>query len=191
MRRFFIILALFSLTCGDDGKPVTCSGTTCSCPPGASCTIGGSACSAGSCSLTCTDHTMCSGACGQSCSLNCAGGSTCSLTLGPSGSASCTGDSTCHIACTGSCSLSCTAATCDLRCAGDSSPHAVSQGGHCQTVASTSHDRLVCVRHPSTPSHSWADLVLSSLRSRGSRRAWAQSNSWAVSAPSLGTQACG
>jgi hypothetical protein len=44
---------------------------------------------------------------------------------------SCSGNSTCLITCTGSCSVSCTSATCDLKCAGDSSSHSIPNGGSC------------------------------------------------------------
>jgi len=134
-----LILAGISLlgACGggdseSSKKPVECTGTTCACPAGQSCTFSQTGCGAGSCTLECLDHNQCSGSCGESCSLSCAGGSTCSASVGKSGSVNCADGSTCHVKCEADCSVTCGAgSTCTLQCAGDTAPKEIPQGGGC------------------------------------------------------------
>ncbi|MEZ4219369.1 MAG: hypothetical protein R3B13_00480 [Polyangiaceae bacterium] len=118
----------------DEGgtQPVTCTGTTCSCAAGASCTFSQSGCSGGSCSLECKDKSQCSGTCGESCSITCSGGSSCNTTVGKSGSVSCTEGATCNVTCTADCSVTCgTDSTCTLKCSGDTEVRSIPQGGNC------------------------------------------------------------
>src|SRR5262245_30756143 len=132
MRFIIVLVAIGVAGCGDNGTPPRCSGSTCTCSGGQTCTFNPNICGPTSCSIDCTDHNVCNGSCADSCSVNCAGNSNCSLTLGPSGSVSCTGNSTCHIACTGQCSVSCsTGSTCDLKCPGNTAYQQIPQGGHC------------------------------------------------------------
>jgi hypothetical protein len=129
-----LVLSLFlvgMVGCGSDATPPECTGSSCACPAGTACDLGGSACEGESCSLDCTDDNECSGSCGESCSIDCSGGSTCDVTVGPSGSVTCSDGATCNITCTGSCSLSCSGdATCSLAC-GDAAAETVVEGGSC------------------------------------------------------------
>jgi hypothetical protein len=129
------VLAWVGSACGgsdDDVPPPECNGTSCVCPAGEACDLGGSECESDSCSLGCTDGNECTGECGASCSVDCSGGSTCEVTVGESGSVSCGGGSTCTVTCTGSCSLSCSPdSTCELRCSGED-PKPIEEGGSCE-----------------------------------------------------------
>lgn len=126
------VCAILVGACGDESSPPECTGTSCSCPPGEDCDLGGSACEGNSCSLDCTDDNECTGACGASCSIDCSGGSVCDVTVGDSGSVTCSDGATCHVRCDASCSVSCSDdASCDLQCADDEAPMSIGEGGSC------------------------------------------------------------
>ncbi len=110
----------------DGGAPSSfCTTTTCGCNPPGPCS---GSCGDG-CSVDCS--ASCGFAAGATSNFSCSAGAECTFTAAATSQLTCSGGATCHVACTGACTLRCFDATCDLRCNGDASPHAVSGATGC------------------------------------------------------------
>lgn len=122
--------------CAEDDEPdnpLICNAASCACGMDEECSISPEECGdGGSCSLDCSEGSVCEGSCGESCSLDCGPMATCDITVGKSGSVTCEDDSQCTVTCLDECSVSCGAsATCEVQCPGDSEPQTVVEGMSC------------------------------------------------------------
>ncbi|MFL5320376.1 MAG: hypothetical protein ACJ790_12020 [Myxococcaceae bacterium] len=133
-----VVLAVGALyACGNANAPVctgacNCSGTSCSCTDGSTCTLNGGvdggtpvdqlpsnisfdcqknntcnvACGA-NCTSHCSNGTTCQGTCGSGCNTSCSSNSTCVQNIGDNSNATCTGTSGCQITAGASSSVTC------------------------------------------------------------------------------------
>ncbi len=137
-----------------------CTGSTCECQAGGTCTFGGgvdggadpgglpsnvtfdceqkNTCNV-SCGTGCTSHcandTTCVGTCGSNCTTSCAARSTCTQTLGEGSTAQCTGTSSCTVT---------TGAGSEVTCAGGSTCNVTLEPGSTLECQGTSTCTVSC-----------------------------------------------
>ena len=105
-----LVVALAFSACGS-----VCTGTSCACPSGQTCTFDTCNAQTQSCNFDCASDSTCTGTCGASCRVTCAG-KACTVSAGAGSNVACTAG-TCTITCNGACSVASTA-TLTLTCNG-------------------------------------------------------------------------
>lgn len=117
MKLWWLVVVPALLVASACGKTSYCSGTSCSCPAGATCAFDGCDTATAGCNYACAEDSTCTGLCGTGCNVSC-DGVLCTLTVGGSSNVSC-GAGSCRITCNGACTVSAAdGGTADVTCRG-------------------------------------------------------------------------